>query len=217
MINISDNSKELFVIYKRHPVLKKHEDKALAVTCPDHVRVFSGNSATLQEYEGYCQKAIAVWLDEDEQQQLEDAMNDDGNILYYRKPFKAQVYRDETENTEEVDAFALVAHPVAFAMQMIDEEEADESDPQRGLDFDRDYVSIDLMFTKIRNLPDTPETIDIEVLEAGSLEHVRTVTAQTHFVRSAPKRQVHIPQPVKQVVEEPKVEALIEVPAEPVE
>ena len=56
------------------------------------------------------------------------------------------------------------------------------------------------MHAKIRNLPDTPESIEIEVREAGSLELVKTLQAVSHV---KPKTKVKQAQPVAEPIQEP--------------
>ena len=137
--------KELTVLFKRHNLLKLYERKAVAVTIPEYARVFSGNAATLQEVEGLNTKAVAIWLTSEEQEDIESAFNLESPVQYQRSEINVIMHPSSTDESDQVvGAVTFIAHPVAFAMQMIDEDDLNVGDDvQRELDFMQNFASID--------------------------------------------------------------------------
>ena len=208
------------MLYKRHNLLKQNESRAVAVTIPEYARVFSGNAATLQEVEGLNQRAVAIWLSREEQEEIEAAFNQESPVQYQRSEINVIMHPSSPEESDQVvGAVTFIAHPVAFAMQMIDEDDLNVGDDvQRELDFMQNFASIDQMHVKIRDLPDTAESIDIEVREAGSLELVKTVPAISHVKRVVEQPQpVPVPVPEPAPVQMPVVKEIEPVQAAPVE
>jgi len=85
-----------------------------------------------------------------------------------------------------VEAFTYAAHPFAFAMQMIEDDEVGYDDPQWELDFVKEFASIELTHMSLRDSSEMPANVEVEVREVGSLDLIKTVDAPTRFYRKVP-------------------------------